>query len=454
MQAILKRATKSTPIIALQQGAYRAWLTKQPAAIRHWLKDFEPAAGQYRLLPDLKGGHIKAVLAILGDKGRLWDLAALPRALPAGNYRLADGTEGADRLALGWELGAYHYDRYKKKSPPPARLVNPAGVDLPDLSLMAQALCRGRDLINTPAEDLGPEELESAISAVGKLYGAKVTSIVGDQLLHKNFPLIHAVGRASHRPPRLVDLRWGQNHHPRVTLVGKGVCFDTGGLDLKPSSGMYLMKKDMGGAASALAVAEMVMGLKLPVQLRLLIPTADNAVSGNAFRPTDIFRSRLGLTVEIGNTDAEGRLLLADALALAVEDRPELMIDFATLTGAARSALGTSLPALFCNHDGLAAGLIEAGLQQQDPLWRLPLHDEYRGMLKTEIADLNSAPNSPYAGAITAALFLENFVGKTAWAHIDMMGWNLTTKAGRPVGGEPMAARAVLGLLQKRYQVS
>jgi leucyl aminopeptidase len=450
MYALTKRTPAALPIHVLTANSYKAWLKTQPALVQNWLADFKPVAGAQSLFPDAKGKR-GAVVAITHDTPEMWDLAALPYALPEGTYRIIGKfpTVIANALALGWELGAYKFSRYKKPERKPAQLAWPEGTDAAEVTTIATAICRGRDLINTPAEDMGPAEIAATVQAVAKTHGAKVKIIVGESLLKQNFPLLHAVGRASPREPRMVELRWGNPKHPPVTLIGKGVCFDTGGLDLKPSSAMYLMKKDMGGAASALATAEMVMGLKLPLSLRLLIPTVDNAVSGNAFRPTDIFTARNGLTIEIGNTDAEGRLILADALAAAIEEKPDVVINFATLTGAARTALGTELPALFCNHDGLAAALITASQTAHDPLWRLPLEQRYKGELKARIADLNSAPNSPYGGAITAALFLEHFVGTTRWAHIDMMGWHLSPQPGRPDGGEPMAARTVLALMQK-----
>ena len=453
MQAVIQRAAKAMPILCVTAGNYHAWFKQQPAVVRNGLAGLTVEAGAFRQLTDVQGkpGKIVVVTQNVPD---IWDLAALPMALPAGNYRLATGLapDLVTTLVLGWELGAYQFTRYKKPARLPAKLVWPEGAARAYVTAVAEAVNRGRDLINTPAEDMGPQELAAVVREVGQAHGAQLHEIIGGKLLKENYPLLHAVGRASHRPPRLVELRWGKAGDPLVTLVGKGVCFDTGGLDLKPSSAMYLMKKDMGGAATALAVAEMVMALRLPIRLRLLIPTVDNAVSGNAYRPSDVFRARNGLTVEIGNTDAEGRLILADALAAAVEgEKPACVIDFATLTGAARTALGTELPALFANDDVLADGLLAAGRARRDPMWRLPLAVEYKAQLQTKIADLNSAPNSPYAGAITAALFLEHFVGKTPWAHIDLMGWHLSGKPGRPEGGEPMTARAVLAMLTDRF---
>ncbi|MGL4729817.1 MAG: leucyl aminopeptidase family protein, partial [Bosea sp. (in: a-proteobacteria)] len=333
-----------------------------------------------------------------------------------------------------------------------ARLVVPEGVDAAEIRAIADAVALGRDLINTPANDMGPAEIEATIYALAKTHGASVTSIVGDDLLAQNFPLIHAVGRASAQAPRLVDLTWGNADHPRVTLIGKGVAFDTGGLDLKPSAAMLLMKKDMGGAASAIAAAAMIMAAKLPVRLRLLVPTVENSVSANAFRPSDVLPSRKGLSVEIGNTDAEGRLILADALALADEETPELMIDFATLTGAARTALGPDLPPLYTHDEQLAADMLRLGREVNDPVWRLPLWAPYDAMLDSKVADLNNTGASPFAGSITAALFLARFVEKAkAHAHLDIYGWVPSAKPGRSEGGEPQAARLAYALIKARY---
>ncbi|MGB4102348.1 MAG: leucyl aminopeptidase family protein [Alphaproteobacteria bacterium] len=453
MHAIVPRAAKATPIDCVSVGKYPSWLKQQPVSVRNMLAGLAPKAGVFRSLTDAQG-RLSKIIVITRDVTDIWDLAALPLSVAEGNYRLTTPMppEQATLCALGWELGAYQFTRYKKPGRKPAQLLWPAGADRAYVSTVAEAVARARDLINTPAEDMGPQELAAEVRTVGQAHGAQFHEIVGDRLLKENYPLLHAVGRASHRPPRLIELRWGKARDPLVTLVGKGVCFDTGGLDIKPSSAMYLMKKDMGGAATALAVAEMVMALRLPIRLRLLIPAVENAISGNAYRPSDVFRARNGLTVEIGNTDAEGRLILADALAAATEsDRPACLIDFATLTGAARTALGTELPALFANDDLLAEALLAAGRGQSDPMWRLPLAEEYKVQLQTRIADLNSAPNSPYAGAITAALFLEYFVGKTPWAHIDLMGWHLVGKPGRPEGGAPMTARAVLAMLSEKF---
>nr|WP_244473730.1 leucyl aminopeptidase family protein [Methylobacterium sp. Leaf112] len=429
---------------------------------------FTPKAGRIALLPG-PDGTLARVLFGLGaaNPARERLLAGtLAGALPPGTYRLEgtgfDGTEAA----LAWLLGGYRFTRYRAAVPAgeavpaggsvpngPAlpRLVAPEGVDAEAVSRIAAAVALGRDLVNTPANDLGPAEIEAAARALAERHGAAVTVVSGDDLA-RDFPLVHAVGAASPRAPRLIDLTWGDAAAPRVTLVGKGVAFDTGGLDIKPSAGMLLMKKDMGGAAAALAAAAMVMGAHMPVRLRVLIPAVENSVSGAAFRPGDVLRSRAGLTVEIGNTDAEGRLILADALALADAEAPDLLIDFATLTGAARVALGPDLPAFFTEDDALAEAVAAAGRTAFDPVWRLPLHAPYAGLLDSKIADLNNAPGGPFAGAITAALFLRRFAPATrAHVHFDLYGWNPSTKPGRPEGGEVQTARLVYALLAQRY---
>ena len=440
-------AANALPLAPVPVGDYDTWLADQPAATATWLQasGFAAKAGRHALIPAADGG-VAAVLATVARLDDVWALAALPTALPPGDYRLPpDLTPSqAECLALGWALGAYAFDRYKHRERAPARLILPDGADAAAVARMAGAVGLARDLINTPAQDLGPADLAEAVYGEGKRHGAEVGVIAGDQLLRHNYPTIHAVGRASPRAPRLVDLRWtGAETGPALTLVGKGVCFDTGGLDLKAASGMRLMKKDMGGAAHALALARLIMDAGLPVRLRLLIPAVDNAVDGSAFRPGDVLQTRKGLSVEIDNTDAEGRLVLADALAEAETDSPDLLLDFATLTGAARVALGPDLPAMFCNDDALAARLAEAGAKVQDPVWRLPLFDDYRSWLDSPIADLSNLADSPYGGAIVAALFLEHFVpANTPWAHFDFMAWNTAARPGRAKGGEAMGLRA------------
>jgi len=413
---------------------------------------FTGKAGTVLPVPDATGA-VKAVLLGLGDAkpDSLWSLAPAADKLPAGTYVLADGTAGEQAL-LGWALAGYRFDRYKKMTPPEARLAWPAQVDRARVEAQAEAVALARDLVNTPAEDMGPSGLADAARALAAKHGAAIAVTVGDDLLAENHPCIHAVGRAAADAPRLIDLTWGRADAPKVTLVGKGVCFDSGGLDIKPAAAMKTMKKDMGGAAQVLAIAAMVMATELDVRLRVLVPAVENAISGNAFRPMDILATRKGLTVEVGNTDAEGRLVLADALTLADGERPEMILDFATLTGAARVALGPDLPALFASDDQLAADLLAAGLAVEDPMWRLPLHDGYDKQMDGKIADLSSTGDSPFGGAITAALFLRRFVTETkVWAHVDVMSWNLSGRPGRPEGGEAQGPRAVFEMLRRRY---
>jgi leucyl aminopeptidase len=377
----------------------------------------------------------------------------LPGLLPPGVYRFANVAPHDARLAaLAFALGSYRFGRYRKTDAPEVRLVPPDGIDVAEIARIAEAAVLARDLINTPANDMGPEQLALEAQKLAKRFGASFSCVVGDDLIRQNFPLIHAVGMASPRAPRLIDLTWGDPAHPKVTLVGKGVCFDSGGLDLKPSSGMLIMKKDMGGAANVLALALMVMDAKLKLRLRVLIPAVENAVAGNAFRPLDIFPSRKGITVEIGNTDAEGRLVLADALALADEEKPDLLIDLGTLTGAARVALGPDLPPFYTDDETLAQDLAVCAKQENDPLWRLPLWPAYDSWLDSKVANINNAPSGSFAGSITCALFLQRFVeAAKSWLHVDIYGWTPSAKPARPEGGECQAARAIHKLLSDRY---
>lgn len=375
----------------------------------------------------------------------------LPTLLPAGVYRFGNAPHDARLATLAFALGSYRFGRYRKAEASSVELVPSDGVDVVEITRIAEAAMLARDLVNTPSNDMGPEELASAASEVAARFGARFNCIMGDEL-DQNFPLIHAVGQASTRPPRLIELSWGDAAHPKVTLVGKGVCFDTGGLDLKPSSGMLIMKKDMGGAANVLALAQMVMDARLKLRLRVLIPAVENAVAGNAFRPLDIFRSRKGLSVEIGNTDAEGRLILADALAYADEDKPDLLIDMGTLTGAARVALGPDLPPFYTEDETLALDIARCARDENDPVWRMPLWGPYDSWLDAKVADLTNAPSGGFAGSITCALFLQRFVEHAkSWLHFDIFAWTPQAKPARPEGGECQAARAVFRLLGERY---
>jgi len=451
--------TADLPILAFGKTAFKTWREAQSAARRGWvdISGFTAEPGSVLLLPDDKGVLEGALFG--WDKDDFWSFANLPAKLPAGAWRIdaALPPAQADVAALAWGLAHYQFARYKSKQPDDKtvpRLTWPAAADRSLVLRLIAAIGLARDLINTPANDLGPEELANAAAGVAQKHGADFRTVVGEALLEENSPTIHAVGRAAapHRAPRLIDLRWGDPSHPKLTLVGKGVCFDSGGLDLKPASGMKIMKKDMGGAAVSLGLADAIMDAKVPVRLRLLIPAVENAVSGDAFRPLDILKTRAGMTVEIGNTDAEGRLILCDALAEAEIEKPDLLIDFATLTGAARTALGPDLPALFSRHDELAETLAQAARDQQDPMWRLPLWAPYRKMLDSKIADINNASDSPFAGAVTAALFLAEFVSpETRWAHFDLYGWNPSARPGRPEGGEAMTLRAVYAAISQLF---
>jgi leucyl aminopeptidase len=414
--------------------------------------DFKPKPGHCLVLPGASGiGAILFGLEGADDAKDPFLPGRLPERLPDAVYRFANEPHDAKLAALAFALGSYRFTRYRKAEPRNVQLDLPQSVDRAELDRVVEAVTLARDLINTPANDLGPADLEDAARALAARHGADIRAVVGDDLLTENFPLIHAVGRASERQPRLIDLRWGEADAPRVTLIGKGVCFDSGGLDIKSDSSMLNMKKDMGGAATALALAHMVMSRGLQIRLRVLIPAVENSISASAFRPRDIYTSRKGITVEIGNTDAEGRLILADALALADEDKPELIADFATLTGAARVALGPDVPPFFTGDDVFAADLMRHAAAENDPLWRLPLWRGYESMLESKVADINNVGSGGQAGAVTAALFMRRFVTAKSWVHFDVFAWTPAAKPGRPEGGECQAARACYALLAERY---
>ncbi|MFS0771358.1 leucyl aminopeptidase family protein [Sphingomonas sp. 1P08PE] len=433
-------------------GGYDAWLSIQPPASRSLLaaQRFAGKPGTHAIVAG-DGGDWR-VVACIADPRSPWALSAMAAALPAGTYRV----DASGEALLGWLLGQYRFSRYGNADDAGPRVLltrDPAAIA--ETLRIAAVTAKVRDLVNTPANDLGPAELEAEATALAGRHGAVVTVRRGDEL-EQGYPMIHAVGRAASRDraPRLIELTWGDTRHPRIVLVGKGVCFDTGGLDIKPSSGMRLMKKDMGGAAHVLGLAELVMAARLPVRLHLLIPAVENAVDSRAFRPGDVLRTRKGLTVENTNTDAEGRLILGDALTRAGEEHPELILDFATLTGAARVALGPDLPPLFTDDEDLAADLLAAGTALGDPLWRLPLWDGYDEMLKSDVADLVNAPDGGFAGSITAALFLRRFVpAETSWAHMDVFAWRPAAKPGRPKGGDAFGLRAAFDVLKRRYPV-
>ncbi len=448
-----KPSADAIPLHVVCDDGFESWKQGQPAAVIAWLDNtgFSPAIGKVALVAGADGAVDCAVVgygsAAKRKRGR-FALAAAAAKLPAQVFALASTPEGfdADTETLGWLLAGYHFGKYNGGGKDAAQLVCPDGVDGPAIEVIANGEALTRDLINTPANDMGPEALEAAARTLAQDHGASIDVTTGDALLTENFPMIHTVGRASDQAPRLLDMRWG-DAGPTLTLVGKGVCFDTGGLNLKPGASMGLMKKDMGGAATVLGLAHMIMGLGLKLQLRVLIPAVENAVSSNAFRPGDILNSRKGLTVEINNTDAEGRLVLADALALAAEENPDQIISMATLTGAARVAVGPDLSPYYAEEDSVAAALENAGAKVADPLWRMPFWDPYEGMIEPGIADLDNAPAGGFAGSITAALFLRRFVDTGRYTHFDIYGWNPSAKPARPKGGVGMGARAILEAL-------
>jgi leucyl aminopeptidase len=450
-------ATSAIPITFATKATWDAICAALPAPARQFAlaNGFAAKPGACLTLPSANGQIAQVVFGLENENGKFRDLfrpGLLPGLLPPGVYRFDNAPHDARLAALAFALGSYRFGRYRKTDVPEVRLVPPHGIDVADIARMAEAAALARDLINTPSNDMGPEELAEAAQHLAKRFGAEFNCVVGDDLVRENFPLIHAVGIASPRAPRLIDVTWGDPAHPKVTLVGKGVCFDTGGLDLKPPSSMLIMKKDMGGAANVLALALMVMDAKLKVRLRVLIPAVENAVAGNAFRPLDIFPSRKGLSVEIGNTDAEGRLVLADALALADEEKPDLLIDLGTLTGAARVALGPELPPFYTDDERLAQDLAAFAKQENDPLWRLPLWPPYDNWLDSKVADINNAPSGGFAGSIVCALFLQRFVeAAKSWLHVDIYGWTPSARPARPEGGECQAARAIYKLLSDRY---
>jgi leucyl aminopeptidase len=451
------RGQKARPIYLVDKDSFAGWLKGRPAEDRA-LVDANRFDGKstfaFVMLP--RGSEFEVVGAVKNAAELSpWCLARFGEALPEGTYKLADLEPGV--AALGWLLAQHRFDIYRSKKEDPERgarvLLTGDAARIDETVRLAEATALVRNLVNIPAGDLGPAEIEQAVHKVASKSGAKLRVASGDEL-RRGYPLIDAVGRAAtpERAPRLIELEWGDPKHPRVAIIGKGVCFDSGGLDLKPASGMRIMKKDMGGAAHALALAKLVMAEKLPIHIHLLIPAVENAVSGAAYRPGDIIKSRGGLTVEIDNTDAEGRLILADALTRAAEEKPELIIDFATLTGAARVALGPDLPATFANRDDLAAELDSASRAVDDPLWRMPLWDPYDELLKSDVADLANMARSPMAGCIIAAMFLKRFVPEDiAWAHLDTWAWRDPAKPGRPKGGDALGLRAVYALLKARY---
>ncbi|MBC26258.1 MAG: leucyl aminopeptidase [Rhodospirillaceae bacterium] len=443
-------------ITPVTRESFSDWLASQSGQLANWVKKtgFFADPGKFLILPPKDGDEPLGALLGTAGKNDIWSWGNAAENLASATYSIGgkpDGTNLAN-ATLGWALGSYTFDRYRPSKKPISKLAVAASPTLTATSNTAKAVYLTRDLINTPASDMGPGELAACAKDIADRFNAACTVTTGNDLLRDNFPMVHAVGRASKRAPRLIDIIWGKPAWPKVTLVGKGVCFDTGGLDLKPSSGMLMMKKDMGGAAHALGLGQLIMANQLNIRLRILIPAVENSVSGDAFRPMDILKTRNGMSVEIGNTDAEGRLILGDALTEACAENPDTVINFATLTGAARVALGPDLAAMFSNNDALAEDIAAGAKRCDDPVWRLPLWEPYRRFLDSKIADINNAGQGRFAGAITAALFLKEFVSDNiAWAHFDIYGWNPIKQVGRPVGGEAMGLRAVYAMLEKKY---
>jgi len=451
VEIVARKSKTSRPVyLVADDGLPDAGLAKPELA---WAlaNGFSGEAGRALMLPGSGGAVAGALFGIGRGEGAL-ALGALAKALPDGDWHFASTPDRPDLAALALKLGGYRFTRYGKGPGSNLRLALPMGVDAGRVGRIADGVFLARDLVNTPTNDMGPDALEKAVRELAKAHKADVSVIKGDDLLKKNFPMIHAVGRASAEAPRLIDLTWGPKKAPKVTLVGKGVCFDTGGLDIKPASGMLLMKKDMGGAANVLGLASMIMAAGLKVRLRVLIPAVENSIAGNAFRPGDVLTSRKGVTVEIGNTDAEGRLVLADALALADEEAPQVLVDMATLTGAARVALGPDLSPFYTDDEALACELAAASVAVEDPLWRMPLWKPYEAKLASKIADMNNVTTDGFAGSITAALFLKRFVEKTSgWAHFDIFAWNPWERPHGPAGGEAQGIRALEKVLSQRF---
>jgi leucyl aminopeptidase len=441
------------PITRVPGKAYKTWAAGQSDFIKNWLssQNVKGSEGEILCIPG-SSGRVEQVVFVAKENPGLWDYAALANGVRAGIYVLDDSFDTAQATAvfLGWGLSAYRFDRYSKKEPLLPQLCVRADVDLADVQRQIDGTYLVRDLINTPANDMGPVELAEKATEIARAHKAELKIIIGEDLLKANYPAVYTVGMASDRAPRLIDMRWGSEKDPKVTLVGKGVCFDSGGLDIKPSSGMLTMKKDMGGSAHVLALAQMIMEAKLPVRLRVLVPAVENSISGNAYRPMDVIKMRSGKTVEVGNTDAEGRLVLADALHEADSEKPQLIIDCATLTGAARVAMGAEVGVLFSNDDKVAQSLVKTSHDISDPLWQMPLWEGYRSHLKSKVADISSTGSSAYGGAITAALFLSEFLpNKTPWVHLDIMAWNNSDKPGRHEGGEAMGLRTLYAYVKK-----
>ena len=444
---------KGTPLFILPNTDFESWKTQQSDFTQSWLDSTSFSGKGLTLLPDNKTGKVSQAVYFVEDITSYWQCGDLASLLPEGEYFFQGEHKHRELVAFGWALGAYQFDSYKINKKTKAKLVIDCQQTLDKYSDLVQGIVLVRDLVNTPACDMMPQHLAETMQDLADSFDGQFSQWVGDELLEQNYPTIHMVGRASEHKPRLLDLLWGDKNAPKVTLVGKGVCFDSGGLDLKPAAGMRNMKKDMGGSAHVLGLARLIMSHNLPINLRVLIPAVENAVSNNAMRPGDVITTRKGLTVEIDNTDAEGRLVLCDALAEANNDKPELVIDFATLTGAMRVALGTELPGFFSTSDEVAAGITEAGNKITDPVWRMPLYSPYNDLFKSTVADMANCGTGPFGGAITAALYLQRFINEDIdWVHFDVMAFNVRALSGRPLGGEAFGIRAVFDYLQARYQ--
>ena len=450
--------SNSIPVHVVLKPEYPTWKKNQSQYVQNWIasSQFKGKHNTSLCIPNTEG-TLDSVLVIANPDNLVWAMSNAPKSLPAGNYHIASGSKD-EKVYLGWGLGAYQFKRYKKKQANKrknnhCKLQIDDAIDKNALETLLRSVTIVRDMVNTPASDMMPQHIAKECEVIAKAFDAKISECVGDELLSENYPVIHAVGRASVYAPRLIEFNWGDKKHPKVSLIGKGVSFDSGGLDIKSAQGMRHMKKDMGGAAHVAGIALAIMKLNLPIQLQVLIPAVENAISGNAFRPGDVLTSRSGKSIEIDNTDAEGRLVLCDAITKSVEEKPDLIIDFATLTGAARIALGTEVPVYFTNDDALASELNQAASAVNDPVWQLPLHDDYRYMLDSSVADICNSAGSGYGGAITAALYLKEFVTvETKWIHFDVMAYNMRARPGRPKGGEAMGLRAVVEFLQQHYK--
>jgi leucyl aminopeptidase len=452
MSALLRHTSSGIPLSFIVKNELIDWLTQQPSFVQQWLANTDFEKSGLALIPNAETGELSHVFCIMQRADDFWAAGDLASKLPKGCYQIQGDKSLVSQLALGFVLGGYEFSEYKQKATAKAQLGIADKTLYEQVKQQADAINLARDLVNTPAADMMPQHLSQVMSDLADTFDGEFTQWVGDELLEQNYPTIHMVGRASENKPRLLDLKWGAVDAPQITLVGKGVCFDSGGLDLKPSSGMRNMKKDMGGAAHVIALAQLIMAANLPIRLRVLVPAVENAVSRNAFRPGDVIKTRKGIMVEIDNTDAEGRLVLCDALSEAQNDEPELIIDFATLTGACRVALGTELPGFFSTERDVANAIMDSGMQVNDPVWQLPLFEQYTPFLKSDVADMTNCSSTPFGGAITAALYLKEFVEpNTPWVHFDVMAWNLRALPGRPTGGEALGIRAVFTYLQNRF---